>query len=75
MNVKIATEFGVLHAHVLPTMDTIGDQPWMVWLRSPAGDLLLYCYVDETSAKEAVGTAVQTFLEAKKASNKNYRFV
>ena len=61
-----------VHAEVQPTMLVLGDQPWVVRLRSGEGDLLLSCTVEDSSALGAACAAVETLLDAKKVSNKSY---
>ena len=69
-NYKFNTAVGMIHAQVLPTMEALGDQPWQVRLRSKAGDLLLSCTVEDSSAMGAAAEGVRFFLDAKKIHNK-----
>ena len=66
MNIRFKTAVGIIHANAVPTMQTLGDQPWQVRLRGTAGDLLLSCTVDESSAREAATEAVRFFLDCRK---------
>ena len=66
------TELGMISAEVTPTLEALGDQPWAVRLRSVKGDLLLSCFVEDSSALGAAAEAVRTLLEAKKCTNKSF---
>lgn len=66
VNYKFTTAAGPIHAQVSPTMEALGDQPWLVRLRSTEGVLLLSCTVEDMSAAGAAAEAVRTFLDCKK---------
>jgi|GEM_PF-5608481 len=67
------TAVGTIHAQVTPTMEALGDQPWLVRLRGTNGELLLSCAVEDMSAMGAAADAVRTFLDCKKdVCNKSF---
>ena len=66
------TELGMISAEVTPTLEALGDQPWVVRLRSVKGDLLLSCTVEDCSALGAASEAADTFLSLKKCTNKSF---
>ena len=66
------TELGMISAEVTPTLEALGDQQWAVRLRHSKGDLLLSCFVEDSSALGAAAEAVRTLLEAKKCTNKSF---
>lgn len=66
MNYRFNTHAGMIHAHVTPTLQALGDQPWKVELRSVEGVLVLSCFVEDSSALGAAAEAVRYFLDCKK---------
>lgn len=50
---------GKIHAEVTPTMQALGDQPWVVRLRGVAGVLLLSCTVEDSSALGAACATIR----------------
>ncbi len=73
MNYKFDTALGMLHAEVLPTLEALGDQPWQVRIRSTKGDLLLSCFVEDSSAVSAAEEAIREVLDLTKTHNKNIK--
>ena len=72
MNYKFSTALGMLHAEVHPTLEALGDQPWEVRIRSTKGDLLLACFVEDSSALGAAAEAVREVLVLTKTYNKSF---
>ena len=72
MNYKFNTALGMLHAEVHPTLEALGDQPWEVRIRSTKGDLLLACFVEDSSALGAAAEAVREVLDLTKTYNKSF---
>ena len=66
------TELGMLSAEVHPTLQALGDQPWEVRVRHTTGELLLSCYVEDSSAMGAAAEAVRDLLDLKRCVNKSF---
>ena len=62
MKYTIETAGPVLVAVVTPTMEALGDQPWIVRLYKD-GALIVHRFIEASSGLEAVTAAVEDWLE------------